>query len=34
MRRYFCDGVRDCKDGEDEYEKECGKYIIFKELCV
>ncbi|XP_021936782.1 uncharacterized protein LOC110838165 isoform X2 [Zootermopsis nevadensis] len=24
MRRYLCDGFRDCRDGEDEYEEECG----------
>jgi hypothetical protein len=32
MKRYLCDGFRDCKDGEDESEEECGMYSIFKEL--
>jgi hypothetical protein len=32
MKRYVCDGYRDCKGGEDESEGECGKYVIFNDL--
>ncbi|PSN35081.1 hypothetical protein C0J52_17294 [Blattella germanica] len=27
MKRYVCDGVRDCKNGEDESEEECAMFM-------
>jgi hypothetical protein len=32
MKRYMCDGLPDCKGGEDESRVECGKYIICKQM--
>jgi hypothetical protein len=32
MKRYVCDGLPDCKSGEDESRDECGKYVILKEI--
>jgi hypothetical protein len=28
----MCDGLPDCKSGEDESRDECGKYVILKEI--
>jgi hypothetical protein len=32
MKRYVCDGYRDCEGGEDESESECGMSVILSYL--